>query len=199
MDSLNYNSNLSVWGARLVLFLLFATFIYKFIIKKRDKNIIYNVNSKNLKNDAIINKTVKHAQSFFDNFFGGISKTKFKKPKINKTENKCRNIIENIYKASFPSVRPDFLQSPKTGRNLELDCYNEQLGIALEYNGIQHYKYSPHFHKCKKDFYSQVHRDDWKRQKCRERGITLIEIPYWITPDNLETFIVKELRKYGKL
>ena len=43
MDSLNYNSNLSVWGARLVLFLLFATFIYKFIIKKRDKNIIYNV------------------------------------------------------------------------------------------------------------------------------------------------------------
>ena len=28
-----------------------------------------------------------------------------------------------------------------TGKSLELDCYNVEYGVALEYNGIQHYKF----------------------------------------------------------
>jgi hypothetical protein len=35
----------------------------------------------------------------------------------------------------FKSVRPGWLENPLTGRNLELDCYNEYLKLALEYNG----------------------------------------------------------------
>lgn len=129
----------------------------------------------------------------FIDFF--VKQVKPKKKRENKRENMCRKIIEKIYKANFPSIRPDFLQSPKTGKNLELDCYNSDLNIALEYNGIQHYKYNKYFHKSKKDFYSQVHRDDWKRKRCRELGIRLIEIPYWVEPNDMKEYIILQLRK----
>jgi hypothetical protein len=33
-------------------------------------------------------------------------------------------------------VRPDFLKNPATGRNLEIDCFNNQLKIGLEYQGF---------------------------------------------------------------
>jgi len=116
-----------------------------------------------------------------------------------KTETKCREIIERIMNAKFPSARPEFLKSPMTGYNLELDCFNKDMKIALEYNGKQHYTYTPYFHKTKRDFYAQVHRDDWKRKKCRELGITLIEIPYWVIDVDLRDYIIKELRKKGVL
>src|SRR3989344_3615718 len=58
-----------------------------------------------------------------------------------KYENKCKEIIENIFKRSFNKVRPSFLKY-KNGRNLELDGFCESLGIAFEMNGIQHRKFS---------------------------------------------------------
>jgi len=120
-------------------------------------------------------------------------------PRINKTENKCRKILERIYGLPFETIRPDWLKSPKTGKNLELDCYNQQLNIALEFNGKQHYSYVPYFHKSKKEFFSQVHRDDWKRKKCIEKGITLIEIPYWVIDTELEKYIREQLITKQKL
>lgn len=59
----------------------------------------------------------------------------------------------------FNPARPDWLKNPHTGRNMELDCYNEKLGIAVEYNGRQHYEYSPHFH----------HNDPMEFQEQRQR------------------------------
>lgn len=123
---------------------------------------------------------------------------KFKKKRVNKTENECRKILEKIFKVQFPSCRPNFLKNPKTKKNLELDCYNKDLQIALEYNGQQHYFHVPTFQKSKKDFYANVFRDDWKRQKCSDMGITLIEVPYW-AQHNLEEFIRAALRKKGVL
>jgi len=173
-----------MWGARLFLLIIAILFIYIIFRKKNVK------------------KYHKTYSSLFDMIFNSLTKSgkwKDKCKKKNKTEEKCRRIIERIYSAKFPSCRPDFLRSPVTGKNLELDCYNERLGIAIEYNGRQHYSYTPHFHKSKKNFYSQVHRDDWKRKRCKEMGIKLIEIPYWISPDKLEAYIKKELRKNKKL
>ncbi len=33
--------------------------------------------------------------------------------------------------------------------NLEIDCYSPKLKLGVEYNGAQHYKFIPHFHKNK--------------------------------------------------
>jgi hypothetical protein len=171
---------------------IFLYMIYLFKSSSSTNSFANNKNfSPNMKKQAI-----KSAQNIFENVF---FHKKTKKKRENKTENKCRNIIEKIYGKSFPSIRPDFLKNPKTGKNLELDCYNAELKIALEYNGVQHYKYSPYFHKSKKDFYSQVHRDDWKRAKCKDLDIKLLEIPHWVAVSRLEPFIKQELIKQGCL
>lgn len=117
-----------------------------------------------------------------------------------KNEQRCREVLERIYQAPFSACRPSFLKSPWTGRNLELDCYNPNMKLAAEYDGQQHYKYTPYFHrKGEYQFHEQVKRDKWKEQKCKELGITLIRIPYTVKYRDLERFIKKELKKHGKL
>ena len=122
----------------------------------------------------------------------GKSKTAGKS--TNKREEKCRQIFESIYKAKFPTKRPSFLKNPKTGKNLELDGFNEQLKIAFEYNGEQHYNFPNTFHKTEEEFKRQVKRDDFKRQKCLEQGIDLVEIPYTVEDDQLFDFIKSRCR-----
>jgi hypothetical protein len=155
-----------------------------------------------------------------DDYQGEISRENLKKPLIKvieptskkpinkksepskklKYETKCREIIEGIFNTTFESCRPDFLKNPVTGQNLELDCYNPQLKIALEYDGQQHAQYTPHFHRNDKwKFIYQVRKDDWKNLKCQEHGITLVRVPHTIPFEKLESYIKKKLIKLGKL
>ena len=55
-----------------------------------------------------------------------------------KGERKCREVMVRLYTRSFPKVRPQFLRNPETGYLLELDCFCEELRLAVEYNGVQH-------------------------------------------------------------
>ena len=111
-------------------------------------------------------------------------------------EIRCKIIVENIFGVEFLKAHPLWLKSDK-GRPLELDMYNEVLKIAFEHNGIQHYQFHPHFHDTFEDFYEQQRRDEIRRQGCQERGVILIEIPYWCDGNNLEAYIRKQLREYG--
>ena len=108
-----------------------------------------------------------------------------------RTEKLCRNIFEKLLLKPFPTKRPQWLEK------LELDGYNEELNIAFEYNGIQHYKYNTRFHNNNpEEFELQKQRDIKKYALCRTRGIKLIIIPYqydYQNPTELENFIVAEL------
>ncbi len=115
---------------------------------------------------------------------------------LKKNETKCRQIFESLFNDRFPSVRPNFLKNV-TGKNLELDGYNDKLKLGFEYSGSQHYQYNPYFHRTIDDFTSQQNRDETKRRLCQINGITLIEIPYKVKYDDLETHIKKELNKIG--
>ena len=114
-----------------------------------------------------------------------------------KHETRCRIILENLFKSPFISIRPDFLKYPKTGKNLELDMYNEDLKLALEYDGIHHRKFTEIFHKTEQDFFNQQDRDQFKEEICRELGITLIRVPDTVKYDDLEEYIKNELDKKG--
>jgi hypothetical protein len=99
-----------------------------------------------------------------------------------KTEKEFRRIIEAIFNLPFPSCRPGFLRNPKTGKNLELDMYNPILNLAFEYQGIQHRKFTKMFHKSIQDFYSQLERDQYKKECCQRLGIKLVCISDTVKP-----------------
>jgi hypothetical protein len=129
-------------------------------------------------------------------------KQKKKKPKINKHEERCRDIFQKIYQRKFKSVRPDWLKNPVTGRNLELDGFCEKirtkygLGIAFEYDGEQHAKYNKHFHRSgPAEFHWQVKKDEWKDLQCERRGVALVRIPHFVDYNDLEKYITKKLYK----
>lgn len=88
-----------------------------------------------------------------------------------------KNVMQNI--------RPNFLKNPKTNYNLELDMFEAfdlnvtnmndiKDGIAIEYNGIQHDKFTPAMHKDYDAFLYQKWRDNYKASVCKEKGIILI-------------------------
>jgi len=112
-----------------------------------------------------------------------------------KGETECRRALESIFGKSFAKQRPAFLNNDVTYQNLELDCYNDELKIACEYQGEGHYKYIPYFHKTIDAFRNQQYRDYMKAQKCKENGIKLIIVPCSIPVHDIEQYIKNFLER----
>ena len=116
-----------------------------------------------------------------------------------KLELQSKFILENIFKVPFYKIRPDFLRNDVTGHNLEIDLYNDDLKLAIEVQGDQHYKFTPFFHRNKDSFLMQRYRDEMKKEKCRKEGIVLIEVPYKVGEKGLHKYLVNQLRLHGYL
>lgn len=117
-------------------------------------------------------------------------------PINSKGEEICRNTLQEIFKQPFPKCRPDFLFNSVTGQALELDMYNKHYGLAVEYNGQQHYKYNAFMHGGSKDkFYGQQYRDKMKRDVCKKLGIVLIEVPYTVKNTDIPQYLIQKLRE----
>ena len=117
--------------------------------------------------------------------------------KESKGERASRAAAERIFNKPFTKIRPDFLKNDVTQHNLELDVYNEDLQLAIEYSGRQHYEFVPFFHKNYEAFLNQKYRDEMKKTKCKENGIKLIEIPYTVKLEDIESFVRIEAKKLG--
>jgi len=122
-----------------------------------------------------------------------------KKQTDSKGEIECRNVLEDMFRRPFKKYRPDFLNNPVTGGsfNMELDCYNPELKLAVEYSGKQHYEYVPYFHKNKEAFLNQKYRDELKRRMCKDNMITLIEVPYTVKIQDIRGYLTNKLLKNG--
>jgi hypothetical protein len=120
-------------------------------------------------------------------------KTDNNKPFESKGEAECRRVAELVTGKPFPKARPSFMQNVVSGQNLELDCYNDELKIAIEYNGEQHYKYIPHFHSSKDAFYNMKYRDEMKTRLCEQNGVKLVIVPYTVKLNDIENFLREEL------
>ena len=73
---------------------------------------------------------------------------------------------------------------------LHLDFYLYEFNIAIEYDGIQHYKPIEYFGGDSR-YKEQVKRDTIKNQYCKDNNITLIRIPYTIVTEEGLDFILK--------
>jgi hypothetical protein len=142
------------------------------------------------------NKNIEDSNKLLESFVK-TSIVKKKKSIPKKHETRCRIILEKLFRAPFITVRPDFLKYDKTGKNLELDMFNQELMLALEYDGVHHRKYTEFFHKSEQDFIDQKNRDHFKEERCKELGITLIRVPDTVKYDDLEEYIKNELDKRG--
>lgn len=111
------------------------------------------------------------------------------------SERICRSHFEHIFKKKFPKQRPEWLRN-SIGKLLELDGYCQELGLAFEYSGAQHY-IRRHYRGTRKEFFKLQADDKRKKQLCRKNGVTLIEVPYTVGLDSLYDYIVKECRKRG--
>lgn len=107
-----------------------------------------------------------------------------------KGEAKCREVMREIYEKDFPNKRPYFLKNPETNRCMELDCYNEELKIAVEYNGIQHYVYPNFTNQTYDEFIQQRRRDMLKVNLCDLNDVYLITVPYNVKLDQIYDYIV---------
>ena len=119
--------------------------------------------------------------------------------KINNTSNRvfeshgeriAKIYLQKKFNAPFVKTRPKFLTYPPSGRPLELDLFNERLGIAVEYHGVQHFK----SHVLNRfNLRYQQDKDNFKRRICRKLGILLIEIPYTIKEKDIPSFLEQQL------
>jgi hypothetical protein len=117
--------------------------------------------------------------------------------KESKGEAHARKIASEIFQKPFEKLRPDFLRNNVTGKNLEMDLFNEDLNLAIEVQGAQHYRYIPFFHKNYEAFLNQKYRDEMKKGLLDKANINLIEIPYTVKLKDYETYIRLEARKLG--
>jgi len=108
-----------------------------------------------------------------------------------KGEQECQRVLETYFQKPFRTVRPEFMKNPVTHENLELDLYNEELQLAVEFNGKQHYEYVPFMHSSRHAFRNQQYRDLIKKDLCQRNGIHLISVDYRCP--NIEHFLHQEL------
>ena len=106
---------------------------------------------------------------------------------ISLCERTCKKIFEYLFEKPF--IKSRHLINTETLRGIELDGYNNELKIAFEYNGYQHYKKVSYW-QTDKDLEDLKIRDKLKKELCKQTGINLIVIPYTVKYEDLYTHIV---------
>jgi very-short-patch-repair endonuclease len=101
-----------------------------------------------------------------------------------------------MLRRKFPSIKPDWLINPKTGRRMEIDCYCKEMRLGVEIDGEQHHRYIPYFHKKGySEFEAMQERDMMKNVLIKKRGINLIRLPYTVPDNEIEMFLMKKLNE----
>lgn len=108
-------------------------------------------------------------------------------------EEETRAALTRIFGKPFIKVRPAFLINPETKRRLELDCYNEELRLGVEYNGLQHDVFPNPFHHTRDQFDAQQRRDRYKIEQCRQAGVRLVVVPHTVPRQQIEQFLRQQL------
>src|SRR3990167_2486870 len=108
-----------------------------------------------------------------------------------------RLCFEQSFGKRFPKARPSWLVSDR-GNRLELDGFCEELNLAFEYNGVQHYKKLEFFdNNPRASFNDRVRNDKKKKKLCAENNIKLVIIPY-IDDNNILNYAVDRFREICK-
>jgi hypothetical protein len=114
-----------------------------------------------------------------------------------RSERIVRVHFEHLFRKPFPKCRPRWLRAP-SGRLLELDGYCEELKLAFEHQGLQHYRAG--FFSDNDALTSIARRDRLKAKLCRRHGVSLVIVPQldtFTSRRSLGDFIANSCRELG--
>lgn len=114
-------------------------------------------------------------------------------------EGVCRTILEHAFEQLFPKVRLKEMISDK-GKPLEFDCYNASLKIALEHQGMHHFKSQENW-GGNLALVSQKKHDSIKSNFAQKNDIALLIIPEVgsLTPlEKVPQQIAEQLTQFGR-
>lgn len=114
-------------------------------------------------------------------------------------EIEIHNILVNLLQKPFEKARPAWLVNDVTGHAMELDMYNEELKIAVEYNGMQHYKMVKPYTGTMEKLEELRRRDVLKSKLCGEHGVRLIIVPYTVSRTKFLEYITSTLKALSLL
>lgn len=110
-----------------------------------------------------------------------------------------RICFEKVFRRNFPKVRPAWLKGI-SGRLLELDGFNSQMGLAFEHQGRHHYRPINFFYRKDGLFQRRIAIDRKKSGLCRQYGVRLVKVPEvgWRFPlERLLPEVIRRCRSQG--
>jgi hypothetical protein len=121
---------------------------------------------------------------------------------INKTEGKLKIWFQRHFGDKIKATGNVAVTWCKTenGIMLKFDFISESLMLIIELDGLQHFEYTPHFHRNgEKDLNDQQQRDCLKMKKANENGysvIRLLQEDVWNNKNNWEEKLLEAIKKY---
>lgn len=106
----------------------------------------------------------------------------------------CRIHFEYLFAKPFPAVKPLWLKNSK-GNLMELDGYNDELKMAFEYSGKEHYQFMQQYHKSMDQLEERIENEKLKYELCRQQNITVIEVPHSIPFKKLKEYLLNQIPK----
>lgn len=131
-----------------------------------------------------------------------------RKSVLYKGESIIKNVLRNIGISEF-EIQKNIKKKElikygldKSSRSrISVDFFLEYNGTRyiIEYNGIQHYEYTPFLHRNSiETFKRQIERDKLLKRYCTANNIVLVEIPYTLKTFNKIKPILEDVLKNGK-
>lgn len=113
--------------------------------------------------------------------------------KPTKSEEIARETLHQIFGVRFPKARPLWLRNSR-GYRMELDGYSSELGIAFEYQGIQHFKENTLYNTR---LATRIQDDRRKAELCQEQNIKLLILTYEQEYEDFPRIIREQLDSEG--
>lgn len=143
------------------------------------------------KSTGIPNATLINRLGFLDDLYNSLNIDFF--PVSEKFKIILQVVTEYLCESPILEWKHDKLINPKTGINLRIDAYFKENNIAIEFDGEQHFKYKPHYHKTYDKFLYRKYLDNLKNNIMENLNIPLIRFKY---DDNLTNeFILSKIKQ----
>lgn len=114
-----------------------------------------------------------------------------------KSEAAVIRYLEEVTGKRFPTVNPSWLVLSHEGtKTLELDGYNKELGVAVEFSGPLHTKWSPSIESYPA-YFERIRRDIIKRETCKKHGVHFFTIDISLPREHWRNYILSRLYDFG--